>query len=90
MNQHERDLIAKLADQPGWAALKTSVADKREKVFHQLAIKLMAGADIPDAEVAEARGFFKGMEFLLREPAMSVKAIEKELAKEADTSGEEE
>lgn len=91
MNDHERQLVAKLKDDPAWGALQAAVRDKKQKVFANLAGRLMASGRRVDPddivrEVVLATGFFQGMEFLLREPSISVKAIERELA-EVETNG---
>lgn len=75
--------LARLGHDPAFKRLKI-VADEREAVFFTGLVRQFKTKDTrPDYEDLQwFRGFFAGMKFLLDNPTLEAKALEKELAKE--------
>lgn len=88
-------MVAKLVDDPVWQALRQASAEKAAKVFENMGMRLLVGGKTVDErdianEVLFARGFIRGMKFILDQPQASLKEIERELKGEpADGESQE-
>lgn len=80
-----RQLLADLANHPGWQELGQVVLEQKDAYFRNLAQTLYndpAGVT-PDA-LHYKRGFFKGMVWLLANPKVELRELRKELDKDGD------
>jgi hypothetical protein len=75
-------MIAHLAQHPAWGEFQVLAKEKKAKAFNRITNDLMRGAPIKDTEVAFTRGFFSGMEFLLKTPGLEDAKLERALADE--------
>lgn len=75
-------MIAHLAQHPAWPEFRVLAKEKRDKAFARLANDLMRGVPINDVDVAFTRGFFRGMDFLLKSPELEDQKLERALADE--------
>jgi hypothetical protein len=63
----DQQLLAELARHPGWAVLGRLLDGKKKTKIEQLGKKLLVQGEVPASEADEARGFFRGCEWLLRQ-----------------------
>lgn len=77
--------MAHLGQQPGWEALRSLAKERMEKHFDLLAREFAMRGKQPDfAELQWHRGFFSGMKFLLDNPTLEARKLEKALAEERE------
>ena len=76
------ELLAHLAQHPSWGELTKLAKKKKDATFLLMAKDLDRGVPINDVDVAFTRGFFRGMEFLLKNPGVEDGKLERELADE--------
>lgn len=82
MNEHQRELLAKLSKSPEWEALTAYSKDLMEMHFKQLAVGLMTkDKEVEYGDLQYRRGLFAGMKLLLDGPVISAAQIERELQK---------
>ena len=77
----EREILAHLADHPGWTELCELAQERMRKEFLHLATEQMTGLDVPYHTIQYRRGFFAGMKFLLDVPQLEANKLRIELAK---------
>lgn len=71
-------LLLHLKDQPGWEVLRALAKERMETHFNNLARQLMAkDATVEATDLQYRRGFFAGMKFLLDQPDLEVKRLER-------------
>lgn len=75
VDENQRRQLAALSLQPGWPVLRGVVKQEMERRFQIMARELMRGA-MPDVEWT--RGFFAGMKFLLDNPEIESRKLDKE------------
>ena len=85
MDDQDR-LLAELVTHPAWDVLRERAKKRKKERFDIFATYLMEGRQVDEAALSYARGFFRGMEFLLRQPKLAQSAIEKELAKREEVT----
>lgn len=83
-SEHDRELLAHLAAHPAWEALREVAKERMDDVFAKTARELMQGAEITREVIEYRRGFFAGIKFLLDQPTLEAKALEKALAEERE------
>lgn len=71
------DLIASLADHPGWPILQQLAEQKQERRLKTISSHLLSGADPNMRDIDVERGERAGANWLLRQPADARKRIEK-------------
>lgn len=81
-NDHDRQLLAHLGQQPGWQALRRAAEERMEREFRLMAHALMRPEGVSEEKRHHARGFFAGMKFLLDNPTLEAKKLEKALREE--------
>jgi hypothetical protein len=82
-----RQVLADLANHPGWKELSEVVLETKNQYFANLASMLYNKPETVD-EVALIRKseFFKGMIWLLANPAFELRQLQAELDKEGDSA----
>lgn len=76
-------LLAQLAQHPGWTELGKTLEERMDKEFHRLAVDFATKDKRPDYEDLQwVRGFLAGMKFLYRTPTLEASALAKQLARE--------
>lgn len=66
-----------LVQLPAWQLLRLTVVRKMKNEFMVLANDLMEGRPVQSSDVAYKRGFYAGMKFVLDQPDLEIKAMEK-------------
>lgn len=78
--------LGKLVDHPAWAILRAEFDGLKETYFKRLATRLVSGGLKAEAldqrELDYQRGFFRGAEWILANPEMIAKTLEKALERE--------
>ena len=82
---HEQQLLARLGNDPAWGTLRDRAKDRMDKEFVRLAKQLMVGDEVTRENVEYRRGFFAGMKFLLDNPTLEAKRLDRVLAKEGES-----
>lgn len=78
--RHDRDLLAKLAEHPGYGVLQAYVAAKQEEYYANLARLLAHGARPLDQRAIDyKRGYWDAARLLLQHPAKMLKDLTSEL-----------
>jgi hypothetical protein len=79
-DDHEAQLVAKLAG-PEWDALRDRAKARMEAEFGRLASDLMAGREVTPTDLEYRRVFFAGMKFLLDNPTLEKRKLDRALAR---------
>jgi len=83
VGDHERKLVAQLADQPGWEILRRVALERMHVHFRQLTRAFMSRAIAPDYDQLQwQRGVFAGMKFLLDNPLIEAEKLKRLLEQE--------
>ena len=77
-----KEALAHLGQHPAWGQLRQLAAERQEAETKRLAAAIMRGDEIPQVDIAYHRGFFKGMQYLLANPALEAKKLRAELGVE--------
>lgn len=72
------DLLATLADHPGWQVLEQKAEERQRQRVEGLANKLLAGEDLDLRQIDMERGERAGAQWLLRQPELARKRLEKD------------
>lgn len=87
LNEHERQMIAALADSPGWDALRVAAEVRMQQHFRSLARMFATRGVQPDyAQLQWQRGVFAGMKFILDNPLIQAARLAK-LLEDQEGSG---
>ena len=81
---HDQELLAHLAETPAWAALRKIGEERITSEYQRVTAALMRGDLVPDLDYR--RGVCDGIRFLLRNPGLEAKKLEKLLAQERGDS----
>lgn len=77
------DLLASLAQHPAWAVLEQRGRDRMEKHGQLLATEFLSMNKQPDyGQLQWVRGVFAGIKFLIDQPTLDARKLEKLLAEE--------
>lgn len=79
MNDADKELLASLAQHEGWHALIRVYTQVRDDQYLKLAKVLMSGADISPIELAEKRGYYRGIGEMLSTPDRVLNALLKNM-----------
>ena len=81
---HTTQLLARLGTDPAWPALRDRAKERMDVEFDRLAKALMRDGEVSREEVQYRRGFFAGMKFLLDNPTLEARKLDRALAKEGE------
>jgi hypothetical protein len=77
-------VLADLANHPGWKELSAIVMEQKAAYFQSLGAALYNDPEsVTETDLHFKRGFFKGMIWLLANPALELRELRKELEKES-------
>jgi hypothetical protein len=80
-------ILADLATQPGWQELSKIVLEQKTAYFQTLGAALYNDPkSVTETDLHFKRGFFKGMIWLLANPAFELRQLQQELDKEGDSA----
>lgn len=82
MDRGEKQLLAELGRQPGWAVLARLLKEKREQDIRSYGSKVLFGKEgVPAVEASRVRGFHQGAAWLIQQAdkAFSEVYIEEDL-----------
>jgi hypothetical protein len=80
-------VLADLANHPGWKELSAIVMEQKASYFQSLGAALYNDPrSVTETDLHFKRGFFKGMVWLLANPVVEVKKLQAELDKEGDSA----
>ena len=74
----EDDLLASLADHPGWPVLEKLAGERQEKRVKTIANLLLTGADPNMRDIDVERGERAGAKWLLRQPGLARERLTKD------------
>lgn len=74
-----KEALAHLGQHPAWGELRKLAAERQEHETRLVAAALLRGDEVPPEKVAYLRGFFRGMQYLLANPALEAKKLRAEL-----------
>ena len=75
MNEADREKLVSLAQHEGWHTLVRVYAEVRDGQYLRLAKALMQGTEISPVELAEKRGYYRGIGEMLTTPDRALKAL---------------
>lgn len=71
-------MVARLADSPEWAELRTIFDDAKETYFRKLARRIYSNPEsITNSDLHYKRGVYRGVEIVLNEPHRLAEALQK-------------
>jgi hypothetical protein len=80
-------VLADLANHPGWEELSAIVVEQKASYFQGLGAALYNDPrSVAETDLYFKRGFFKGMVWLLANPAFELRQLQAELDKEGDSA----
>lgn len=82
-DERDKQILADLANHPGWGILRRRTIEYRDSYFAKLGRSLYDNpASVDTLSLAGKSGFFRGMFFLLNQPVFEQKAIERAMAQD--------
>lgn len=89
LGDHERQLIASIAESPAWESLRKVARNRMERHFRRLAHTFaMKGVEPNYAELQWQRGVIAGMKFILDNPLIEAAKLERLLAEQQEEGSE--
>jgi hypothetical protein len=77
-----KEALAHLGQHPAWDQLRQLAKERADEETHRLAAALLRGETVTPEEIAYTRGFLKGCQWLLANPAMEARKLRQELGVE--------
>lgn len=75
MNDTDKALLASLAQHEGWHTLQRIYTQVRDNQYLTLAKLLLNGTDVSQLELAERRGYYRGIGEMLTTPDRVVRSL---------------